>query len=101
MIKLKTGKRKGAVLDVPFWVGKDQIRRGNAIEYKRPKPAKKAEKAPEPEQPVKKPDKEKESPRAAGKASRTEEQSRVAKDGGRKMADKPDNKLLAIDKNDK
>ncbi len=103
LIKIKSGRRKGAVIDVPFWVGKDQIRKGNATEYKPPKAVRKAEKPAEPAKAVGKGDKETEQPKAAAKANKAEEpkDKGVVREGGLKMADKPDNKLLAIDKKDK
>jgi hypothetical protein len=101
LIKLKTGKRKGAVIDVPYWVGKDQIRRGNATEYKPPKAVRKSEKAAALDKTNKKADKESEQSRSAAKTKKAEEPASVSGAAGAKMADKPENKLLVIDKKDK
>jgi hypothetical protein len=102
LIKLKTGKRKGAILDVPFWVGKDQIRKGNATEHKPEKPARKPLRPAAPEKSAPKTDDAKASDKGVGKADQEEKAKKTTgRDGGRKMADKPDNKLLTIDKADK
>jgi hypothetical protein len=102
LIKLKTGKRKGAVLNVPFWVGKDQIRKGNATEYKPEKPARKPLRPATPEKSATKTDEAKESDKGVGKTDQEDKAKKNAgKGGGRKMADNPDNKLLTIDKADK